>query len=77
MRKAKPKDLKVRMDAATRARIDALAKKRGMKTGALLRSLALEEADREIAAAKARAAFDRLIRDDEGDADDAEPRDAR
>jgi predicted DNA-binding protein len=44
---AKTGDITIRMDTATRARLDALAKRRGLSTGALLRSLGLEEAERQ------------------------------
>ncbi len=53
-------DITIRMDAATRARLDALAKRRGLTTGALLRSLGLEEAERQKVAAELLRELERL-----------------
>jgi predicted transcriptional regulator len=68
MRRAKTGDLTIRMDPGTRAKLDALAKRRGLTTGALLRSLGVEAADREKATAALLRELERLEPDEDGDA---------
>jgi predicted transcriptional regulator len=62
-------DITIRMDAETRARLDALAKRRGLSTGAMLRALGLADADRAEAAERLRAELARLEPDEEGAAE--------
>ncbi len=66
--KTKAGDITIRMDAATRAKLDALAKRRGLTTGALLRSLGVEAADHEKATAALLRELERLEPDGDGDA---------
>ncbi len=56
------------MDPGTRAKLNALAKRRGLTTGALLRSLGVEAAEREKATAALLREMERLEPDDDGDA---------
>lgn len=48
----KSSGLTIRMDATTRARLDRLARARGLSTGALLLALGLEESYRTAGTAK-------------------------
>ena len=66
MKRAKTGDLTIRMNLETRAKLDALAKRRGLTTGALLRSLGIAAADREKAAAALVRELERLEPDEEG-----------
>jgi hypothetical protein len=55
---AKTGDLTVRMDLETRTRIDQAAKRKGLTTGALLRTLGADLAERLDAADRWRRALD-------------------
>ncbi len=56
------------MDPETRRKVDAAAKRRGLTTGALLRSLAVEAAERDKAAERLLRQLEELDPDDASDA---------
>lgn len=62
---AKTGDITIRMDPETRAKIDELAKRKGLTTGALLRTLGVETADRYRAADRWRRAIEEEERAEE------------
>jgi hypothetical protein len=70
---AKTGDITIRMDSGTRAKIDRLAERRGLTTGALLRMLGLEMVDREETAARLVKKLYEMEPDEEG-ADELEQR---
>ncbi len=61
---AKTGDITIRMDPETRAKIDQLARRKGLATGQLLRTLGLETAERYEAADRLRRALDEMDDDD-------------